>query len=147
MRSKPFILKPGERKPALNVIGVEVAVLASGTENHNHHITLQSGPEGAGPPPHSHNWDESFYIIKGQVNFQCGGETSACPAGTLVHVPANTVHAFSFGPGGAEMLEFTGEGSNAVTMFKALDREIPSGPLDVPKVVQVLSENGVKVHL
>ena len=147
MSSKPFILKPGDRKPALNVIGCQVTVLASGADIRDQQITVQSGDEGMGPPPHSHDWDESFYVIKGQIQFMCGGETVMCTAGTLVHVPGGTVHAFSFGPGGGEMLEITGRQSNAVPMFTALDREIPPGPPDITKVIQVLGENGVKVHI
>lgn len=45
------------------------------------------------------------------------------------------------------MLEMTGKRSQAVAMFTALDREIPSGPLDVEKVIRVLAAYGVKVHL
>ena len=82
MSSKPFILKPGDRKPALNVIGTQVTVLASETEIENLQITVQSGDEGMGPPPHSHDWDESFYVTKGQIAFECGGETAMCAAGT-----------------------------------------------------------------
>ena len=147
MSSKAFILKPGDRSPALNVIGTRVTVLASGPEIQDQQITVQSGDEGMGPPPHSHDWDESFYVIKGQIEFTCGGETAMCTAGTLVHVPAGTVHAFSYGPGGGEMLEITGRQSNAVPMFTALDREIPPGPPDVAKVIQVLGEHGVNVHI
>lgn len=146
MTSKPFILKPDGRKPALNVIGTQVTVLASDTEIQDLQITVQSGDEGTGPPPHSHDWDESFYVTKGQISFQCGGETAMCTAGTFVHVPAGTVHAFGYGPGGGEMLEITGKGSRAVSMFTALDREIAPDPLVVPKVIQVLNEHGVKVH-
>lgn len=147
MSSKPFIVKANARRPALNVIGTHVTVLALETEIQDQQITVQSGDEGTGPPPHSHNWDESFYVTKGQINFASGGETAICTAGTLVHVPAGTVHAFSYGPGGGEMLEITGKRSNAVPMFTALDREIPPGPPDVAKVIQVLGENGVKVHI
>ena len=90
-------------------------------------ITVQTGDEGTGPPPHSHDWDESFYVTKGHVEFTCTSETVMCAAGTLVDVPAGTVHAFSYGLGGGEMLEITGRRRNAVSMFAALDREIPSG--------------------
>jgi hypothetical protein len=62
-----------------------------------------------------------------------------CTAGTLVHVPVGTVHAFRYGPGGGEMLEITGKRSNAVQVFTTLDREIPPGPPDVPRVIQVLT--------
>lgn len=85
-------------------------------------------------------------MTSGQVRFTCDGRTTTCLAGTLVHVPAGTVHAFHFGPGGGEMLEVTGGGSRAIEMFSALDREIPPGPLDVPKVVQVAGRYGVAFH-
>lgn len=147
MSSKPFILTPGDRRPALSVIGTQVSVLASGADIEEQQITLQSGAEGSGPPPHSHAWDESFYVTKGQIQFTCDGETAVCTAGTLVHVPGGTIHAFSYGAGGGEMLEITGRRSDAVGMFVALDREIPPGPPDVAKVVQVLVEHGVSVHI
>lgn len=146
MGTKPFILKASARKPALNVVGIQITILASDGVIQDQQITIQSGPEGVGPLPHSHDWDETFYVIKGQVEFVCGGEAAICPVGTLVHVPAGTVHAFSFGPGGGEMFEFTGKGSNAAAMFTAVDRQIPPGPLDLKRAIDVLAENGVTVH-
>ncbi len=147
MTSKPFVLKPADCKPALNVLGSKMTVLASGSDIEDQQIVVQVGDEGMGPPPPSHDWDESFYIVRGEVVFTCEGETTLCPAGTLVHFPAGTVHAFRIGPGGAEMLEITGKRSNAVPMFTALDRELPPGPPDVAKAIQVLGENGVKVQI
>lgn len=147
MSKRNLILKPSDRSPALNVIGVKVTVLVSDKDSTTQQLTLQSGDEGAGPPPHSHDWDESFYVTKGEVCFTCGGQSTTCSAGTLVHIPAGTVHAFSFGPGGGEMLEVTGAGSRAVRMFTALDREMPPGQLDVPKVVQVAGKYGLAFHL
>ncbi|MBL8444209.1 MAG: cupin domain-containing protein [Zoogloeaceae bacterium] len=147
MNSRPLIVMSGDRSAALTVVGTNVTVLVSDTDSRDQRITLQSGDEGTGPPPHSHDWDESFYVTKGQVQFTCSGQTTMCVAGTLVHVPAGTVHAFSYGPGGGEMLEVTGRESKAVQMFSALDREIPPGPPNVPKVVQVAGEYGVKFHL
>ena len=146
MNPKPFIVGPGDRTAALSVIGINITVLASEADTKDQQITLQSGPEGAGPPPHSHPWDESFYVLDGQVQFSCGGQTVMCAAGTLVHVPGGTVHAFSYGPGGGEMLEITGARSNAVRMFTALDREIPPGPPDFAKVVQVLAAHGAQLQ-
>ena len=147
MSSKPFVLRPADRKPALSVVGTRVTVLASASDIEDQQITVQSGDEGTGPPPHSHEWDETFYITKGQVEFTCAGETGMCVAGTLVHVPAGTVHAFRYGAGGGEMLEITGKRSNAVPMFTAMDREVPAGPMNVAKVIEVLDRNGVKVHV
>jgi quercetin dioxygenase-like cupin family protein len=146
MNPKQFVVKPGDRSAALSVVGTNVTVLVSGADSTSQQVTLQSGDEGTGPPPHSHPWDESFYVTRGQVQFTCAGQTTMCEAGTFVHVPAGIVHAFSYGPGGGEMLEVTGTGSKAIQMFTALDREIPPGPLDVTRVVQVAGEYGAKFH-
>lgn len=147
MGSKPFVIKPADRGAALDVLGTQVTVLVSAGNSNDQRITVQTGSEGTGPPPHSHGWDESFYVSKGQIQFTCAGETTMCVTGTLVHVPAHTVHSFSYGPGGGEMIEITGRGSNAIEMFTALARELPPGPPDVAKAVQVLDAHGVKVHI
>ncbi|MFA5940492.1 MAG: cupin domain-containing protein [Sinimarinibacterium sp.] len=147
MNQKHLVLKPGDRSTALSVVGTNVTVLVSAATSQSQQITLQSGDEGSGPPPHSHDWEESFYITKGQVSFTCDGTTTMCQAGTFVHVPAGTVHAFSYGPGGGEMLEVTGAGSKAIQMFSALDREIPPGPPVVSEVVRVAGEYGVTFHI
>ncbi|WP_083499439.1 cupin domain-containing protein [Thioalkalivibrio nitratireducens] len=147
MSPKQFVVQPGDRSAALSVIGTSVTVLVSAAEGKSQQVTLQSGDEGTGPPPHSHDWDESFYVTQGQVQFTCAGKSTMCVAGTFVHVPAGVVHAFNYGPGGGEMLEITGTGSKAIQMFTALDREIPPGPPDVQKVVQVAGDHGVTFHI
>jgi len=144
MSREEKVIVPSDRGTALNVIGVNVTVLS---DSKAQKITLQSGVEGAGPPPHSHPWDESFYVTKGSVQFTCNGQTTSCHEGAFVNIPAGTVHAFSFGEGGGEMIEITTSGSKAISMFSALDREIPPGPPDVSKVIEVAGEYDVEFHL
>ncbi|MBX3303340.1 MAG: hypothetical protein KF693_14090 [Nitrospira sp.] len=43
------------------------------------------------------------------------------------------------------MLEITGQGSLAAQMFTAINNEIPAGPPDIPKVLEILKRNGVTV--
>ena len=62
-------------------------------------------------------------------------------------VPGGTVHGFAFGPGGGEMLEITGKGSNALRMFSALSRDVSPGPPDVEKLVQVAAQFGLEFPL
>lgn len=147
MSSKAIVVKPDDRATALDVIGTKVTILLSRADARDLQITFQCGEEGTGPPPHNHVWDESFYVTKGQIAFTTDGQTTMCSAGTLVHVPAGIIHAFSYGPGGGEMLEITGKGSSIGDAFIAIDRTIPPGPPDIPKVIQVLGEHGVDVHL
>ena len=137
--------RPEQHERALNVVGTQVTVLASNSATQSYGITLQHGDEGTGPPPHSHDWDEAFYVLKGEVNFQCDGKAYACTVGTLVHVSRGTVHGFSYGSGGGQMLEITGSGALATQLFTAIDDEIPVGPPDVPKLLDVAKRNGVTV--
>jgi quercetin dioxygenase-like cupin family protein len=142
---RAFVLTPEQRERALNVLGTQVTVLASNAATQSYGITLQQGDEGTGPPPHCHDWDESFYVLRGVIEFVCDGKTATCTPGTLVHVPRGTVHGFRYGVGGGQMLEITGQGARAARMFTAVDREVPPGPPDVAKVLEVLGRNGVTV--
>ena len=147
MARSPIILKPEEYQPALNVVETNVTVLASDRDTQGQEFTYQSGQDGAGPPPHSHEWDESFFVIKGTVEITCDGKTAVCTPGTLAFVPGGTFDSFKYGPDGGEMLEVTGVGSAAVQMFSDLSAEIPAGPPDIDKVVDVMARSGATVHL
>ena len=145
MSARHWVLRPEQHATALNVVGTQVTVLASNAATQSYGITLQQGDEGTGPPPHRHDWDEAFYVLRGEIRFLCDGTAYACSPGTLVHVPKGTVHAFSYGAGGGQMLEITGPGARAAQMFTAVDAEIPVGPPDIPKLLDVLQRNGVTV--
>ncbi len=145
MKPQPFIVSPDEYNPGLNVLGTKVTVLASNDTTQGYEITLQQGEEGMGPTLHSHDWDESFYVLKRQIEFSYDNKTVMCLPGTLVHVPAGTVHGFCYGAGGGEMFEVTGQGSMATRMFTAISKEIPPGSPDIPMVLEVLKQNGVTV--
>ncbi|MGV2831873.1 cupin domain-containing protein [Myxosarcina sp. GI1(2024)] len=136
MKAQPLILKPKDYSPALNVVGTKVTVLVSNLLTRSYEITLQSGDEGTGPPLHSHAWDESFYVLTGTIEFTCAG------AGTLVHVPAGTVHSFRYGVNGGKMLELTGKGSLATRAFTAVSEAMPlerPEPSEIPDLVEVLT--------
>jgi quercetin dioxygenase-like cupin family protein len=145
MKAQAFVITPNDYDPPLNVLGVTVTVLASNTATQAYEITRQQGEQGMGPPPHSHNWDESFYVIAGEVEFTCAGKTVVCPPGTLVHVPANTVHCFRYLIDGCDVLEFTGQGGMATQVFKTINKEIPPGAPEIPRLLALLKQNGVAV--
>ena len=147
MNASHFVLGPDQHEPALNVLGTQVTVLATNTATQSYGVTLQRGDEGTGPPPHRHDWDECFYVLKGGVEFLFDGKAHMCSAGTLVHVSRGTEHGFRYGPGGGQMLELTGQGALAAEMFTAIDGEMPTGPPDVPRLLRVLGRNGVTVEV
>ena len=73
MKAEPFVVSPKTYEPALNVLGVRVTVLASNLQTQGYEITLQSGDEGVGPPPHRHDWDETFFVLRGSVELSIEG--------------------------------------------------------------------------
>ena len=66
---EPFLVPPDRAPCPLKVVGEEITVLASGAQTSSYEIFRQAGPEGSGPPPHSHPWDESFYVLEGDIAF------------------------------------------------------------------------------
>jgi quercetin dioxygenase-like cupin family protein len=144
----PFVVQPESYPAALNVLGARITVLASNSATRSHEVTVQQGDEGVGPPPHCHPWDETFFVTRGRVTFACAGQTTQTREGTLVHVPAGTVHAFRFGPGGGSMLEIAGAGGAACAMFSHVADQFPAGApaaADVPRLIGVLQQHGVAV--
>jgi len=145
MKAQPFVVTPKDYARGLNVVGEKITVLASSDATQGYEIFLQQGDEGTGPPPHSHDWDESFYVVKGSVEIGYEDKSMMCAPGTLVHLPAGTVHYFRFGTGGGQMVSVTSKGGLASQLFTNLDREIPPGPPDVEKLIKVATQNGVTV--
>ncbi len=141
---KPFVVTPGNAPRPLKLVGEQITVLASGAQTGSYEIFLQQGPESSGPPPHNHPWDESFYVIKGEIAFGIDGSETTALAGTLVHLPAGTTHWFRFGKGGGEMISMTSR-EGASVMFTDLDREISPDKPDLGKLVEVARRHGLAV--
>ncbi|MDP9256899.1 MAG: cupin domain-containing protein [Actinomycetota bacterium] len=51
-------------------------------------------PPGGGPPPHRHDFEETFTILEGEIEVGFRGETSLVRTGETVNVPANAPHFF-----------------------------------------------------
>lgn len=128
----------------LNVVGEHITVLASGDTTGSYEVFLQEGPEGSGPIPHTHPWAESFYVIRGEVDFSVD-RSALRPArpGDLVHVPAGTPHWFRWTSAGA-MLSVTSR-LGASRLFGDIDREIAPDQPDVDKLIAIALRHGLTV--
>lgn len=144
MQRTPTIVFPKDYPRALQVVGERITVLASGAATGAQEFFLQEGPEGSGPPPHSHPWDEAFYVVKGEVAFGVGPDELVAGAGTMVHLPAGTTHWFRFGRGGGQMVSITNQG-RASQMFATIDRDIAPDMPDFPKLVGIAMQHGLSV--
>lgn len=138
---EPFIV--GTSDKPLRVLGEQVSVLASHATTGSYEVLLHVGGEGSGPPPHAHDWDESFYLLEGGMELRAGDRVSTVRAGELAFVPRGTLHSFRLLPGGAKYLAVTSHGSVS-EFFSAIDREIGYPP-DIPKLGALATAHGVRI--
>jgi quercetin dioxygenase-like cupin family protein len=128
----------------LQVLGTEVRFLCraehTGSSFSMMEVTL---PQGAGPPPHHHDWDEAYYIADGQVRFHLDGSTREVGRGDFVYAPANTVHGFtglSESPARVVILDAP---AHAAGFFEQVDREVRQLPQDGAKVPGIGRQHGI----
>lgn len=144
MSPEPMIVAPADRPRSLSVVGEQVTVLASGEQTGSFEIFFQSGPEGCGPPPHSHPWDEAFYVLRGEIHFEIAGTSQTAGPGTTVFVPDGTLHCFQLGAGGAEALSITSR-PGAAAMFTEFDAKISPDAPDLGNLVAIALAHGLDV--
>ena len=148
MKFNPIILNSDERLDKFNLLGGTIEVFSSTYSGDESNVILQAstGP-GFGLPPHSHPWSETFYIIRGSIYFMLNGNECELQEGSMVYIPQGAVHAYSSGDNGVDMLEFTGESSQAVSLFKQLSSEITASPTDMDLLRRIFEENGASIHV
>lgn len=143
MTASAFVLRPVDRGAPLNVVGEHITVLASGAATGGYEIFLQEGPEGSGPVPHTHPWDESFFVTKGEVDFSLEDrERMTASVGTLVHVPAGSKHWFRWRTDGGAMLSITSK-PGASAMFTEIHQEIAPDRPDVDRLIEIAVRHGL----
>ena len=135
-----FVVTPATSPAPLNVVGEQITVLAPGCRTGGYEIFRQAGPEGNGPPPHCHPWDESFYVVSGNVAFGVGDKDMIAEPGTLVHLPAGTMHWFRYGQGGGEMISMTSREAASHFFIDVNSAISPEAP-DFSKFVEIAKKH------
>ncbi|MFM8236680.1 MAG: cupin domain-containing protein [Actinomycetota bacterium] len=116
---EPLVVPPDDRAPALRVGGFDITVLASGADTQAFEVFHTVGPPGTGPGPHSHPWDETFFVRSGDVTFGVDDTETVAGPGALVHVPGGARHWYRFGPETGEFVPLT-SGHAASSMYRDL---------------------------
>ena len=93
--------------------------------------------------PTRNPWDESFFVIRGEVDFSLGDdEARMASVGTLVHVPAGAKHWFRWRPGGGAMLSITSR-TGASEMFTDIHAEIAPDQPNVERLMAIAARHGL----
>jgi quercetin dioxygenase-like cupin family protein len=77
------------------VVGDTYSILVSGSQTAGRYCLIDMiVPDGSGPPPHRHDFEEMFTLIEGELEFTFRGKTTTVRAGSTVNIPANAPHMF-----------------------------------------------------
>jgi quercetin dioxygenase-like cupin family protein len=81
--------------PHLAIAGDTYTILLSGTDTAGRFTLIDMHvPAGGGPPPHRHDFEESFILLDGELQATFRGEKRIVRAGETIHIPANAPHQF-----------------------------------------------------
>lgn len=81
----------------LAVAGSTYTILVSGRDTADRHAVIDMlVPPGGGPPPHRHDFEETFHVLDGEITVMLrDNDPITAGAGVTVNVPANAPHSFS----------------------------------------------------
>ena len=91
------IAKPHEdgKLPHIGLVGDTYTILLSGKDTNGRYCLIDMFvPPGGGPPPHRHDFEESFTVLEGEIEIVFRGEKSTLRTGGTVNIPANAPHQF-----------------------------------------------------
>ena len=79
----------------IGVVGDTYTILLTGQETAGRFCLIDMYvPPGGGPPPHRHDFEETFTLLEGELDVVFRGAKQVARAGETIHVPANAPHQF-----------------------------------------------------
>ncbi|PSF37864.1 cupin domain-containing protein [Aphanothece hegewaldii CCALA 016] len=104
LMSAPKCLLPSEGE-SYNLLDSTFTIKISGQETEGQWIMYEIvAPTGHEPPLHSHPWDETFYVLDGEMEVQVNQVKTLAKAGCMMFVPKNVPHTFKVCSPTAKML-------------------------------------------
>ena len=77
------------------LVGDTYTILLSGADTAGKFCLIDMFiPSGGGPPPHRHDFEETFILLDGEMEATFRGATKVVKAGETIHIPANAPHQF-----------------------------------------------------
>jgi quercetin dioxygenase-like cupin family protein len=89
-------------------------------------------PAGGGPPPHRHDFEEMFHVLRGEVEVTLREATSRAKQGETVNVPANVPHSFRNPTDGAIRLLCLAVPGGLDEYFASFGDRVPSRTAPAP---------------
>ncbi|MGH7907505.1 MAG: cupin domain-containing protein [Candidatus Binataceae bacterium] len=135
--------RPGEGT-RLTVLGDGARCLVAASESGGEWSLWEwTVPRDSGPPPHTHPWDETYFLLEGQVDISIDGKMRRAGAGELLYAPGGMAHTFKGASDAPARMLVWLTGSEADAMFHELASEIPELPPDLDKIAAVFARHRV----
>lgn len=81
--------------PHVGVVGDTYTILLSGDDTAGRFCLIDMHvPPGGGPPPHRHDFEETFTVLEGEIDLTFRGSSVTTRVGETVNIPANAPHQF-----------------------------------------------------
>lgn len=136
-------VKAGERE-ALNVLGMPLRMLCEARETGGAWSLFEEEvPLGMGPPPHRHDWDEAYYILDGEVDFEIDGTAVRSSAGDFNYLPRNTVHGFKGASSSPARVLIFAAPAHGSEFFQEINAEVRALPDDLAKIPDIGERHGI----
>ena len=122
--------------PHLGIVGDTYTILLTGKDTAGRYCLIDMHiPPGGGPPPHRHDFEESFIVTEGELEATFRGAKVVVRAGETISIPANAPHQFHNGSGQPVRLLCICSPAGQEEFFMAIgvpvaDRTTPPPPLD-----------------
>src|SRR5450432_3989921 len=79
-----------EKAVHLGIVGDTYTILLSGQDTAGQFCLIDMHvPPGGGPPPHRHDFEETFVLLEGELEATFRGNKRTVQGGDSVHVPAS----------------------------------------------------------
>ena len=92
------LARPDEDQHLLHIglVGATYTILLKGEDTAGRYTLIDMHvPQGGGPGPHRHDFEEMFTILEGEIEVTFRGEKATVRAGETVNIPANAPHSFT----------------------------------------------------
>jgi len=81
--------------PHIGLVGDTYTITVSGHDTDGRFCVIDMHiPPGGGPPPHRHDFEETFILLDGEIEATFRGSKSVVRAGSTINIPANAPHQF-----------------------------------------------------
>ena len=91
--------------PHLGVADDTYTILVTGKDTAGRYCLIDMHvPPGGGPPPHRHDFEESFTVLEGEIEVTFRGLKQTVRTGQVINIPANAPHQFRNSSGQAARL-------------------------------------------